>query len=113
MRVLLLMLTSVFVGSSAYAQSDQIRRGPAPAWVTQSDLLPVPETVGGPMFVRRQDAEVHLSGQGQAQYVGSRIKILQSAALSLGNISIAWTPQAGAPIVHKIQVVREARSLMF
>ncbi|UAL12049.1 DUF3857 domain-containing protein [Caulobacter segnis] len=109
MRVLLLMLTSVLVGSPAYAQSEQVRRGPAPGWATQSGLLPVPEVVDGPMFVRRQDAEVHLSDQGQAQYIASRIKILQSAALQLGNISIAWNPQAGAPIVHKIDVIRDGQ----
>lgn len=109
MRVLLLILTSVLVGNPAYAQSEQIRRGPAPGWATQSELLPVPETIDGPMFVRRQDAEVHLSDQGQAQYLSSRIKILQSAALALGNISIAWNPQSGAPIVHKIELIREGQ----
>lgn len=73
-------------------------------------MLPVPDAVDGPMFVRRQDVEVHLGDQGQAQYFGSRIKIAQSAALPLGNISIAWNPQVGAPIVHKIQLIREGQT---
>lgn len=99
----------MFVASSAYAQSDQIRRGPAPAWVTTSELLPVPETVSGPLFIRRQDLEIHLSDQGQAQYSGYRARILQSSALQVGNISIAWNPRSGAPIVHEIKVFRDGQ----
>ena len=78
-----------------------------PAWVTPSALLPVPETSAGPVFMRRQDFQVHLSDKAQAQYLGYRIKLLQSSALQLGNISIAWNPVAGAPIVHEIKVHRD------
>ncbi len=109
-RLLALMVTSALVGSPAHAQSEQVRRGPPPAWARPSAMLPAPDTVDGPMFVRRQDVEVHLGEQGQAQYFGSRIKITQSAALELGNISIAWNPQAGAPIVHKIELIRDGKA---
>jgi len=51
--------------------------------------------------------EVHLSDQGQAQYFGYRVKILQSSALQLGNISIAWNPSSDAPIVHEIKLFRD------
>jgi hypothetical protein len=69
-------------------------------------MLPVPEAVSGPVFVRRQDLQIHLDDQGQAQYLGFRVKILQSTALQLGNISVAWNPAAGAPIVHEIRIFR-------
>jgi transglutaminase-like putative cysteine protease len=105
-RVLVLTLASVLVASSAYAQSEQIRRGPAPTWVTKSQLLPVPADASGPLFVRRQDVEVHLSDHGQTQYFGFRTKILQPSGLSLGNITIAWNPKSGVPIVHDIRVFR-------
>jgi len=59
--------------------------------------------------MRRQDVEVHLSDQGQAQYLGYRLKILQSSALQLGNISIQWNPTAGAPIVHEIKIYRDGQ----
>lgn len=59
------------------------------------------------MFIRRQDLEIHLSEQGQAQYFGYRVKILQSSALQLGNISIAWNPSSDAPIVHEIKLFRD------
>ena len=92
----------MFAATAAHAQSDQVRRGQAPAWVTPSALLAVPEGASGPLFVRRNDVEVHLGRDGQAQYLGYRVKVLQTSALQLGNISIAWNPTAGAPIVHEI-----------
>jgi tetratricopeptide (TPR) repeat protein len=101
----------MIVASPVYAQSEQVRRGPAPAWATPSALLPVPEAVSGPVFVRRNDAEVHLSGEGQAQYLGYRVKIMQTSALQLGNISIAWNPAAGAPIVHEIKLFRDGQMI--
>lgn len=69
--------------------------------------MAVPEAAAGAVFFRRQDAEIHLSSEGQAQYLGYRIRILQPSALQLGNISIAWDPSAGAPIVHGIKVFRD------
>lgn len=109
MRASVVFLASVLVASPAYAQSDQVRRGPPPAWATASALLPIPETVSGPLFIRRQDGEIHLSEQGQAQYFGYRVKILQSSALQLGNISISWNPMAGTPIVHEIKLFRDGQ----
>jgi hypothetical protein len=108
-RVSLLMLASMLVAGSVSAQSEQVRRGPAPAWATPSALLPVPETLSGSVFIRRQDVEVHLSDRGQAQYLGYRVKILQSSGLQLGNISIAWNPAAGAPTVHEIKLFRDGQ----
>ena len=105
-RIGLLFTASMLIAGPVYAQSEQVRRGAAPAWVTPSELLPVPATVSGPVFFRRQDVAVHLSDKGQAQYLGYRIKILDSNALQIGNISIAWNPGAGAPIVHGIKVFR-------
>ena len=78
-----------------------------PDWATPSEAVPVPAETSGPVFVRRQDMVVHLGAKGQAQYVGYRIKLLDPNALQLGNISIAWNPVAGAPIVHAIKVHRD------
>jgi hypothetical protein len=107
LRVSLLVSACVFAVTPAIAQSQEVRRGPVPAWATASPLMPVPEDVTGPLFIRRQDMEIHLSDQGQAEYLGSRVKILQSSALQLGNIAIAWNPQAGAPIVHSFKLFRD------
>jgi Tfp pilus assembly protein PilF len=108
-RASLIVLASIIVASPAYAQSEQVRRGPAPIWAAPSALLPLPEAVSGPLFVRRNDLEVHLGDDGEAQYVGYRIKILDSSALQLGNISIAWNPINGAPIIHEIKLFRDGQ----
>ncbi len=109
MRAAFVVLAAGVVAGSVCAQSQQVRRGPPPEWATQSALLPVPKTVSGAVFIRRQDLETHLGAQGQAQYLGYRIKILQPSALQLGNIQIAWNPDAGAPIVHDIRIFRDGQ----
>lgn len=90
----------------AQANTDRVHHGPEPAWVVRSDPLAVPDKPSGPLFVRRQDLLVHLDDQGQAQYLGYRIRLLHPKALQMGNISIAWNPAAGAPTVHYINVHR-------
>lgn len=110
------MRISIFLGcaalcfmSPAFAQKEQIKRGPEPDWVRQSDSVAVPNDPKGAFFVRRQDVLVHLDDKGQQQYLGYRIKLLHPTALQLGNLSIAWNPQAGAPVVHTIKVHRDGQ----
>lgn len=94
----------------ANAEDEQIRRGPVPDWVVPSELMSVPEEASGLIFVRRQDVMAHLDALGQAQYLGYRIRLLHSNALQLGNISIAWNPVSGSPIVHLINVHRDGET---
>jgi hypothetical protein len=100
---------SLCVAQGALAQKDQVKRGPEPDWVRPSALAPVPEDAAGIFYVRRQDVLVHLDDKGQQQYLGYRIKLLHPNALQLGNLSIAWNPQAGVPIVHAIKVHRDGQ----
>lgn len=110
MRVSLVVFAWLLAVGSASAQTEQIQRGPMPDWVTPSELLPVPENVGGPVFMRRQDALIHIDDKGQSQYLGYRVKVLNSTGLQLGNISIAWNPAAGSPTVHEIKVFRDGEA---
>lgn len=90
----------------AHADDEQIERGPVPGWAVPSELMPVPKDASGLFFMRRQDALVHLDDRGQAQYFGYRVRILHPNALQVGNISIAWNPASGPPVVHLIKVHR-------
>jgi transglutaminase-like putative cysteine protease len=101
-----IFLVSLFMAGSALADNGQVKRGPAPQWVRQSDPLPVPADATGATFFRRQDALIHLDSWGEEQYVGYRVRILQSSALELGNIAISWNPAAGSPTVHAIRIYR-------
>lgn len=93
-------------GTPAHAQENQVQRGPAPAWVKSSELMPVPENASGLAFVRRQDVLINLDKQGQEQYAGYRIKLLHPNALQLGNLAINWNPASGHPTVHTIKIYR-------
>jgi hypothetical protein len=91
----------------AYAAEAEVQRGPEPSWVSQSDPLPVPADARGAVFIRRQDTQVHLDSNGELIYSAYRIKILHPNALQLGNLSIAWNPAAGTPVVHVIKIYRD------
>lgn len=95
----------------ATAEDSQVKRGPAPNWAIPSELMPVPEDASGLLFVRRQDVVAHLDDQGQAQYLGYRMRLLHPNALQLGNISIAWNPASGPPVVHMINVHRDGATI--
>lgn len=101
----------LFVAGPVYAQMNEITRGPVPGWVTPSELHPVPEDADGLIFVRREDTLVHLDAQGQSEYRSYRIKLLHPNALQAGNLSIAWNPAAGAPVVHEITIYREGERI--
>ncbi len=89
------------------AASQQVQRGPVPGWAKPSEPMAVPADAGGAVFVRRQDVVVHLDPRGQSQYIGYRMRILQTAALELGNIALTWNPSSGTPTVHTIRVYRD------
>ncbi|WP_317154020.1 DUF3857 domain-containing transglutaminase family protein [Sphingopyxis indica] len=95
----------------ARAENDQVQRGPTPEWVIPSDLMSVPDDATGLIFVRRQDIVAHLDDRGQAQYLGYRMRLLHPNALQLGNISIAWNPVSGPPVVHMINVHRDGATI--
>jgi transglutaminase-like putative cysteine protease len=79
---------------------------PLPNWAKVSEPLPVPEDLRGPLFLRRQDSQMHLDPDGQHIFNASLIKVLDSSALQLGNVSIAWDPAQGQAKVHLVRVHR-------
>lgn len=108
MRVIVFawFLVSTFPGASVNAQTEQIRVGPAPAWVEASALAPVPDDASGLLFLRRSDSFVHLHKEGQFLHQSQRTKVLDSRALEAGNLGLTWNPAAGAPTVHTLQIHR-------
>lgn len=99
-------LAGVLAGGVAHAKGDQVQRGPAPKWAVQSEPMPVPADAAGAVFIRQQDTEIHLDDKGQLLYNAYRIKVLHPNALQIGNLSLAWNPAAGSPVVHVIKIHR-------
>ncbi|WP_235588047.1 DUF3857 domain-containing protein [Sphingopyxis sp. H115] len=109
--LMVLALALALAATSARADDSEVQRGPVPDWVVPSDLMPVPDGASGMLFVRGQDIVAHLDDRGQAQYLGYRMRILHPNALQLGNISIAWNPASGPPVVHMINVHRDGATI--
>jgi hypothetical protein len=105
------LVTIISLAAPIHARSEKVLLGAAPQWAVASDLMPVPENPQGLVFVRRQDTQIHLDKDGQAQYVGYRIKLLHANALQLGNITLAWNPDMGAATVHSIKVYRGSEEI--
>lgn len=101
------VLASIFLPTIAVAGDSRIERGPIPAWVHPSELLPVPDSPTGAIFIRRQDVVARIDGQGQSQFSGYRTKLLNASALQAGNISISWNPSSEVATVHDIRVYRD------
>jgi hypothetical protein len=93
------------------ATDQQVAKGPPPEWVTPSELLPVPADAAGLLFVRQQDAVIHLDAKGQSSYVGEWVRLLHPQALQLGNIVIAWNPASGTPVVHALRIHRDGETI--
>lgn len=101
------MTSMLAIAGPGLAANDQVQRAPVPDWVTPSELMPVPDGASGLVFVRRNDFLVHLDAQGQARYLGYRVRILHPNALQMGNLSIGWKPSDGAATVHAIRIHRD------
>jgi hypothetical protein len=98
--------------SLAFAQDEpSIPREPAPVWASPSEPLAVPDSVQGPVFLRRQDTFVRLTATGHDYFNSQMIRILQPQALEIGNIAIAWNPAAGAARVHKVVIHRRGQEI--
>lgn len=111
----LLLAAGVVLACPAAAQEDagdqRVAKGPAPAWVAPSEPLPVPADAAGLLFIRQQDAIIHLDARGQSTYSGQRIVLLNPQALQLGNIAIAWNPASGTPMVHAVRIHRDGETI--
>ena len=111
MRTTVSLVACLLAAGPAYAKNDQVLRAPVPDWVAPFEPMAVPEGATGLMFVRRNEALIHLDQQGQAQYQGYRIKILHPNALQFGNLAIAWNPAAGAPTIHVVKIYRGGEAI--
>lgn len=105
--------TSFDLEQPTVSKSDaaSILNGPDPAWAELSDLMPVPDDATGLLYFRRNNVFVHLDTDGQKTYQNQRIKILDPRALDLGNLSLIWNPDVGSPVVHRLLVHRDDRTI--
>ena len=95
--------------SDAVSPDNRIAITPTPDWVDPSRPQPVPDDVQGAVFIRKQDTIIRLTDDGARSYQGQMIRMLQSQALQVGNIAIAWNPASGNAEVHALKIHRTGR----
>jgi transglutaminase-like putative cysteine protease len=91
---------------AAFPKDEGVMTGAIPVWAQLSEPMAVPDAARGPLFVRRNNVEIHIDKSGQYIFVGMLAKLLDTSALQLGNFAISWNPAAGRPIVHTIKIHR-------
>lgn len=104
----LIPVAAILACTAAVAESGdkEILFAPTPAWVQLAEPLPVPDNPRGLLFVRRQNIVAHLDAKGETLFMSSLLRIVHPNALQLGNISFAWSPAAGKPVIHAVKVHR-------
>jgi tetratricopeptide (TPR) repeat protein/transglutaminase-like putative cysteine protease len=106
-------LSILLAGNGAWA-ADDVRRGPAPAWVVVSDetatATDAPAEDG--MRILLYDNQVRADGEGVATYVRLRSQALSPQALPLlGNVAVSWSPASQEVTVHHVTIIRDGQVL--
>ena len=93
---MLLGAIALLIASHASAGLKEVQYAEIPGWV-----VPVPKPTdsptpdGAPLRIVYLDYQIHLGPDGDEVFNSYRLKVLRSEALSAGNISVAWFPDAG------------------
>lgn len=109
-RLIAVLCASVISSVPAQAANDSVKIGPVPSWAGQMPLLPVPDAATGLLFLRGNELVVHLDANGQQSYQAFRAKILHANGLQVGNLSLAWNPAFGSPVIHAVKIHRQAET---
>lgn len=87
--------------------ADDVRYARRPDWVQPVPAPVQPARPQGAFSILARDVQVHLDDDGQHFFESSTFRINTAEGLELGNLMIAWDPEAGGPTVHTLQVVRD------
>jgi hypothetical protein len=105
---MLLGAIALLIASHASAGLKEVQYAEIPGWV-----VPVPKPTdsptpdGAPLRIVYLDYQIHLGPDGDEVFNSYRLKVLRSEALSAGNISVAWFPDAGEAKVHYVRIIRD------
>jgi tetratricopeptide (TPR) repeat protein len=100
-------LVALFICNSPAFAADQLKFGPAPAWVSPS---PIPETSNAPaeapFATLLIDQQVKFENGKSSAYTETAVKIQTGEGLGLGNISLPWDPATDTVTIHKLHILR-------
>ena len=103
----LVLLTAVLGAGSASA-ADQLKFGPAAAWVKPTPIpTAAPVGGGGAVQVLLQDGQTRFGPDGDEVYTETAMKVTSAQGLAgAGNLSLNWDPQTETVTVHKLHIIR-------
>lgn len=107
---LLILGLSLLSGLPSRASaSDQLARGPVPAWVVAvPDQAPAATATGESLRILLYDAQVQTDGEQTSTYVRIRSMALSPQALPLlGQVAVVWSPASDEVTVHHVQIIRD------
>jgi len=98
---------AVMVGQ---AQDAAVQYAPVPSWVVPMQPHAIAGTRSdGAVHFTYSDFQVMSNGEGTEEYSAYRVKLLRPDALAMGNINLAWMPEAGAATVHHLRIIRDGQ----
>jgi tetratricopeptide (TPR) repeat protein len=104
LRVLLLAGAGLIPSAPAVA-ADQLKFGPAPAWVTPR-TIPDSQPTKAPVALLLQDQQTSLDGGKIKNFNETAFRIQTPEGLAAANIAIVWQPASDTVTVHKLQIRR-------
>jgi transglutaminase-like putative cysteine protease len=100
------------MSAPALAGSNEVQYAKAPDWVaaqpSPTTMVPPP---GAQVRVAYQDFQIHAGPDGDEIFSAWRMRILKPEALAVGNISLAWNPDAGDATVHYLRILRDGKPI--
>lgn len=96
------------IASLAGAATKEVQFADIPSWVAPPPKptdSPTPD--GAPFRIVYGDNQIRFSANGMEVFQAFRVKVLRPEALDVGNLSVAWNPDAGEVKVHYVRIIRD------
>lgn len=101
-----LLVGAALLPSSGALAADQLKFGPAPAWVVPAAPATTVPSSEAPIAILLSDKQTFLEPGRIGTYSESVMRIQNSQGLAAGNISLSWNPATETVTIHKLQIRR-------
>jgi hypothetical protein len=111
-RYLLLSLAPPACATAAVADAPrEVQYGNAPSWILAPPAATAAKPSEAAFRIVYQDTEERLVPGGVESYSAYRMKVLKPEALSLGNVTMIWSPSGGTATAHYVRIIRDGTTI--
>lgn len=106
-------LAVVLMASAVSVQaSETVRYAPAPDWVAAAPAITAAQVGGDAPAIVLFDNQARLDGALATTYVDTATRAATPAMLAqMGNLSIPWMPDRGDLTIHRLEIVRDGKTI--